>query len=82
MFQDRDTGNFDESDGGGRAVRVRALPRALSARGDLRVAGRRGPSGAGGLLVPMPASVQEPFSVLRALEKTFDTYGWDEESWT
>jgi hypothetical protein len=34
------------------------------------------------MVVPIPASVQEPFSVLRALEKTFDTYGWDEESWT
>src|SRR5271170_6063449 len=34
------------------------------------------------MVVPVPRSVQEPYAVLNALEKAFDTYGWDEESWS
>jgi hypothetical protein len=34
------------------------------------------------MVVPIHERVQEPYAVLYALEDAFDTYGWDEETWS
>ena len=117
MFQDRDSGTFDDGDFSTLTTpdmgHYLALLRNEDARsqGAIETAGRCGcvrchelflpgeieayldvdgldeqvavcPECGATMVVNMPARVQEPYAVLWALEKTFDTYGWDEESWS